>query len=121
MEGSLEELVLKAQFEEAKGHELAIETSRTFTASKTNKPKGVVSSPPPTPTAPSLLPVTSSRADVPTTTGWVRTSRGRCFNCGLEGHMARACPAGAVATMKHKEEKDQPCRHSLLTRRIWAR
>ena len=41
VEGSLEELVLKARFEEAKGHELAIETSRTFTASKTNKPKGV--------------------------------------------------------------------------------
>ena len=77
MEGNLEQLLMKARFEEAKKRELAACSRATFPPKKSteNLPQG---SPKDTP------PITPS-------TSKAERSRG-CFNCGRAGHIARACP-----------------------------
>ena len=84
----MDALVLKARFEEAKAKALAavrapFEPPTTTEPTSSNKPQSEPSTftpplPPPTHTT-----TTPSRDE---------TRRARCFNCGLEGHMARACP-----------------------------
>ena len=93
VEGSLEELILKARFEEAKGRELALETSHAAAGAKLSVPHTTPTRPPP-PAAPTTQgpSVLSPKTSGPETSGPSRASRGRCFSCGLEGHMARNCP-----------------------------
>ena len=93
VDGSLEELVLKARFEEAKGQEFSTysTTNRHPQTAKEqiNKPKGnhkrMEASTP------------SQEEPQPSTQGEgakesrARSMRGRCFNCGMEGHLARDC------------------------------
>ena len=69
MEGGLEELILKARFEEAKGCELTAEGLRSQPATMTTQTRGVTTGP------------TSTKG-----------AKLKCLNCGLEGHIARACP-----------------------------
>ena len=85
-EGSLEELVLKARFEEAKTRELVGDKPRTSVPNRTQRPSPM--SAPPTTTSSSLPRSTpnSSPAGAPSGT------RLKCYNCGLDGHMARNCP-----------------------------
>ena len=80
LDGGLEELILKAKLEEAKSVG-AKSQMRETPVSKSSKP-------------PSGVGVTAAPTAGSVTAGSVgtRSSRGKCFNCGLEGHLARACP-----------------------------
>ena len=93
VEGRLEELILKARFEEVKGRELALEVNRsTVTKQHTPKPKLtqlMLPSQVSTAQAPSEP---AQKADASASSSTSRVGRMKCFNCGLEGHMARACP-----------------------------
>ena len=90
VEGSLEELILKARFEEAKGHEFAVEKSRNA-ANQEQAVKHKSSPKKPTTTDANYQLTTTPKKDAPST-GGLRSIGGRCFNCGIEGHMSRACP-----------------------------
>ena len=72
-EGKLEQLVMKARFEEAKKRELS--TSRTA----------------PLPRSDSCTPPSSTQRNVPPISVSDPKSK-TCYNCGLKGHMARSCP-----------------------------
>ena len=80
-------LILKARFEEAKGRELPIAAQkppvRSLPTSKAPRSNGGGTSPSP-PTTPVKTATTNSSG--------TKNTRGKCFNCGLEGHLARACP-----------------------------
>ena len=88
-EGSLDQLLVKAKFEEAKLRDLA-KTKGYVPQNKFTNPmkgpakdaaKGAVTS----------LDKTSSKG-TGGTDGSSKFASQKCFNCGLEGHMARACP-----------------------------
>ena len=91
VDGSLEELVLKARLEEVKGREF------TGCVSDASSVKELPPRPRVTLRRTELEvpagdhPQTTRRPEVPTTLG-TRAIRGRCFNCGMEGHMSRTCP-----------------------------
>ena len=82
-EGSLEELLLKARFEEAKSRELTMEKTRIPAPPRTQWPTPSTEQPVTT-----SMPVKSSNSPA---TGGARGTRFKCFNCGMEGHMARSC------------------------------
>ena len=108
------ELILKARFEEAKGRELTAEQrpgrghqSREMSSQGTrgrsslsqeqpamrprSRGQSTGWSPCPESTAPSGATTTLAKtatASIPAG----RSGRGKCFNCGLEGHLARNCP-----------------------------
>jgi hypothetical protein len=91
VDGSLEELVLKARFEEAKGREFAGHQSGSQPSKElppknrgTPKRQEVTS-------APDARPWTTQKPEAQTAKG-TRPIKGTCFNCGLEGNMYRACP-----------------------------
>ena len=89
-EGSLEELVLRARFEEAKTRELMGDKPRSNVPSRTqNPPTGppYTSAPPKTT---SYQPASTTQKSSPA--GARSGSRLKCYNCGLDGHMARNCP-----------------------------
>ena len=95
MEGSFEELLMKSRFEEAKNRAVAaVKTSsghpqsgwgkkpggptadeKRKTMGKPNGQKGTM---------------TAALGETPPMTG-LKFGKKKCFNCGMEGHMARAC------------------------------
>ena len=87
---TLEELILKARFEEAKGREFAGSRDRAHTPKEpVIKPKFV----------PRRLPVTEAVQPNPTPNLTAATQQstpcpegGRAFACGLEEHVSGACP-----------------------------
>ena len=85
-EGSLEELVLKARFEEAKTRELVGDKPRTSVPNRTQRPSPM--SAPPTTTSSSLPRSTPNSSPAGARSG----TRLKCYNCGLDRHMARNCP-----------------------------
>ena len=85
-EGSLDELVLKARFEEAKAKEFLGDKSRTATMSRDQR--HVPTTLTPRAAASGTLPSTTAASN---SLGGART-RLKCYNCGLDGHMARSCP-----------------------------
>ena len=88
VEGGLNELILKARFEEAKSQELTSQKIRTPTPSR--RPP---STPAPTPTSSPTVTSAPPTSTETTTTGMgARSTRFRCYNCGMEGHPAWACP-----------------------------
>ena len=91
VEGSLEELVLKAQFEEAKTCELVGDRPKSTVPSRTKHPASglVTMSAPPKTT--SLQPVSSTPTSSPPAGARSGTCL-KCYNCGLDRHMARNCP-----------------------------
>ena len=88
-EGSLEELVLKARFEEAKARELVGDKSRANAPNRGPRPIGPSSTS--TPPVTTSSPPASSAQDNPPS-GARGGTRIKCYNCGLDGHMARNCP-----------------------------
>ena len=84
VEGGLDELILKARFEEAKSQELTQERARDHKLTKPTEGTSLSSIPPTT------GPATSTRP--PSGITGPRTTRVRCYNCGMEGHVARFCP-----------------------------
>ena len=91
LDGGMDELVLKARFEEAKGKELTAAKVTTPTQSKKATFTGTTDR-----VGSSAMSGSSSGAttkQVPRTNSTGKAMEGRkCYNCGLEGHMARACP-----------------------------
>ena len=82
-EGNLDQLLIRAKFEEAKGKELAAARSVAFQKK------------PAVPTTPRGPPenTTLQRQNQGTNPGFRPPKSGReCFNCGMEGHLARTCP-----------------------------
>ena len=91
VDGSLEELVLKARFEEAKGREFAGQVGGAQPVGELSpKHRGVAKRPAPATTPGGQL-QTDRKPEEQSTQG-ARTIRGKCFNCGIEGHLSRACP-----------------------------
>ena len=88
MEGGMDRLVLKARFEEAKSKELTAAKSLNTTPKRTTR-----STPSRTTTSTSKS-SGSSKQTTKTSTREKSAERNRrkYYNCGLEGHMARACP-----------------------------
>ena len=95
MEGSLEKLLMKSRFEEVKNREVAaVKTSSDHpqsgwgkksggpTADEKRKPLGKPNGQKGTTTA--------ALGETSPTTG-LKFGKKKCFNCGMEGHMARAC------------------------------
>ena len=95
VEGSMDELILNARFEEGKTKEFAaVRTSVPFPR-RPSAPHGdsvTTSTPSPTRNSwkakPDIPKVERSGSD-PARSG--RSGSRKCFNCGLEGHLARAC------------------------------
>ena len=85
-EGSLDELVLKARF--GKTRELVGDKPKTYMPSRPQRPAGGSSSMlvPPMTTSPPLVRSTQSSSPVRAQT------RLTCYNCGLDGHIARNFP-----------------------------
>ena len=96
MEGSFEELLMKSRFEEAKNHEVAAVKNSSGhpqsvwakkpggpTSDEKRKPLGKPNGPKGTMNA---VPEETSPA-----TGLKFSKSRKCFNCGMERHMARAC------------------------------
>ena len=96
MEGSFEELLIKSRFEEAKNREVAAVKNSSghpqsvwakkpggTTSDEKRKPLGKPNGPKGTMNA---VPEETSPA-----TGLKFSKSRKCFNCGMEGHMARAC------------------------------
>ena len=85
LEGSMDQLVMKARFEEAKRKEL--NPARTTTT----QPKKVQSISPTTSTSSTFKPSKQIPRTGSSDTAVSGNTR-KCYNCGLNGHMARACP-----------------------------
>ena len=86
VEGGLEELILKARFEEAKGRELIADGIRSHPAARSQRPVGGETLQPAQPTSTTQTRGVTSGPPPP------KGAKPKCFNCGLEGHIARACP-----------------------------
>ena len=90
VEGSFEEIVLKSRFEEARRGEFAAEKPKAPTRDRTTRfsnGQQLTSDPPvTTSSAPPVgkIPNSGSR-------GGPRVTSGNCYNCGMEGHMAKNC------------------------------
>ena len=88
-EGSFEELLARAWFEEAKGRELP----------------NLRSNPTPKQTFPTNhqdLPAKDQRTGMTSPQPTVPRKGRQCFNCGLEGHMARSCPYPKSSRRQHE-------------------
>ena len=85
VDAGLEELILKAKFEEAKSVELTVKKSQTR---DTLTPKTVQTT---GGTITASVPVTSTRSG-PTSSVGTRSGKVKCFNCGMESHIVRNCP-----------------------------
>ena len=88
-EGSFEELLARARFEQAKGRELPNPRSNT-THKKTF------------PTNQQDLPAKDQRTGMTSPQPTVPRKGRQCFNCGLEGHMARSCPYPKSSRRQHE-------------------
>ena len=95
IEGSMDELILKARFEEAKTKEFAAtRTSVPFARRPPASHGDAVTSSTPSPTRTSWkakpnIPAEERCGPDPAKSG--RRGNRKCFNCGLKGHLARAC------------------------------
>ena len=91
VDGTLEELILKARFEEAKGREFAGSRERAHKLKEpVVKPKFVPRRLPVTEAVqpdPTPNPTAATQQSTPRPEGG-RAFKGRCFNCGLEGHVS---------------------------------
>ena len=87
-EGSLQELILKAYFEEAKTQELVGDRPRANAPNRTPRPSG--GPPPPTPPVTSSTPVSTTTLQDHLSSGTRSGAKAKCFNCGLD--IARNCP-----------------------------
>lgn len=87
MEGGLDELVLKAQFEEVKSRELLPDKGRM---SAPRRPASA--SLPSMTTTTTPVTATSSSAQDKNSPTVSKTTQMVCYNCGMEGHLQRACP-----------------------------
>ena len=113
-DGNLEQLLVKARFEEAKRRELAANrTLQSYKKPAGNPPQGPAKKPAGTSTTPN------------TTETSTRTKRGNwsCYKCGGAGHIARYCPdprrpkgdreahgrkGNSVARVSPAEKRDDP-------------
>ena len=84
MEGGMDQL-LKARFEEAKSKELS-------PAKPTSQPKQTSKGATPVTTGNCTSGSSKSGTTLGRTTTHSDGNVRKCYNCGLEGHMARACP-----------------------------
>ena len=113
-EGNLEQLLVKARFEEAKRRELA--ANRTLQSLK--KPAGNP------PQGPAKKPAgTSTTPNTTETSTWTERGNWSCYKCGGAGHIARYCPdprrpkgdreahgrkGNSVACVSPAEKRDDP-------------
>ena len=106
MEGGMDRLVLMARFEEAKSKELTAAKSLNSTPKRTTRstPSRTTTSTSKSSGSSKQTTKTSTREKSAERNGTERNRR-KYYNCGLEGHMARACPyskpGGKEATGQH--------------------
>ena len=102
LDGTMDQIVMKARFEETKIKELA--TAKTNGAQKKTSVPVSTSSPAANTTKWSR----SSKTDTSSPKGSSMTRK--CYSCGVSGHMARTCPYGKQA----RRDGETPGRACLL-------
>ena len=88
LEGSMDQLVMKTRFEEAKNKELTPARTTTTQPKKIHPISHTTST---SSTSKSSKPVLKTGSS-DTTSSKISGNARKCCNCGLNGHMARACP-----------------------------
>ena len=109
VEGGLDELILKARFEEAKTQEL---TQEQLKAAMPTLQKGLATG---TTLGSSPRNITAPVRTMGNTLGQ-RGTRFRCYNCGLEGHVAKLCPYPWRARREDEARIPPPRREDTASR-----
>jgi hypothetical protein len=123
VDGTLEELVLKARFKEAKGREFSTMPTRYTQPPKEPavKLKGTPKKTETTTTIQDEQPPATADEEGEQGTRGARNMRGRSFSCGMEGHIARECPYKRKGGGREAQGRKSSTMSALITTRKGAR